>query len=53
MNPFDYVNAINKTKHDIMVDDIAEKEYNPYIINKALSFKADYPILKNLLNKLL
>jgi len=25
MNPFEYVNAINYTKKDIMVDDITEK----------------------------
>ena len=28
MSPFDYLKAINETKKDIMVDDIAEKEYN-------------------------
>ena len=37
MNPFDYLKAINETKKDIMVDDIAEKEYNPFIINRGLS----------------
>ena len=25
MNPFEYVNAVNSTKKDIMIDDIAEK----------------------------
>ena len=38
MNPFDYLYAINETKKDIMVDDIAEREYNPFIINRGLSF---------------
>ena len=38
MNPFDYLKAINETKKDIMVDDIAEREYNPFIINRGLSF---------------
>ena len=31
MNPFEYLNAINMTKQDIMVDDIAEKGYNSFI----------------------
>ena len=37
MNPFDYVKAINTTKKDIMVDDIAEAEYQPFIVNRSLS----------------
>jgi len=51
MNPFEYVNAINYNKKDIMVDDIAEKEYNPYIINKALSFFPDTILFANEMNK--
>ena len=33
MNPFEFANAINYTKKNIMVDDITEKAYAPYIIN--------------------
>ena len=51
MNPFEYVNAINKTKKDIMVDDLAEKEYNPFIINRALSFFSDTILYANEMNK--
>ena len=51
MSPFDYLNAINLTKKDIMVDDIAEKEYNPYIINKALSFFPDTILFANEMNR--
>ena len=51
MNPFDYVNAINYNKKDIMVDGIAEKEYNPYIINKALSFFPDTILFANEMNR--
>ena len=29
MNPFEFVNAINYTKKNIMVDDIVEKAYAP------------------------
>tara|TARA_B100000902_G_scaffold368465_1_gene391828 strand:- start:401 stop:787 length:387 start_codon:yes stop_codon:yes gene_type:complete len=51
VNPFDYVNAINYNKKDIMVDDIAEKEYNPFIINKALSFFPDTILFANEMNR--
>ena len=30
MNPFTYVNEITNGKKHIMVDDIAEKAYNPF-----------------------
>ena len=51
MNPFDYLKAINETKKDIMVDDIAEKEYNAFIINKGLSWFADTVIYANEMNR--
>jgi len=51
MNPFEYVISINYNKRDIMVDDIAEKEYNAYIINKALSFFPDTILFANEMNK--
>ena len=38
MNPFEYVNAINYIKKDIMVDDIAEKAYNSFLVNRSLSY---------------
>lgn len=51
MNPFDYVNSINYTKKDIMVDDIAEKQYNAYIINHSLSYFNDTVLLANEMNR--
>ena len=51
MNPFDYLKAINETKKDIMVDDIAEKEYNPFIINRGLSFFKDTILYANEMNR--
>ena len=51
MNPFDYLKAINETKKDIMVDDIAEKEYNPFIINRGLSFFRDTILYANEMNR--
>ena len=51
MNPFDYTNSINYTKKDIMVDDIAEKGYNPFISNRALSYFPDTVLAANEMNK--
>ena len=51
MNPFDYLKAINETKKDFMVDDIAEKEYNPFIINRGLSFFRDTILYANEMNR--
>ena len=50
MNPFDYVNDINHGKKNIMVDDLAEKEYAPFIINRALSFFSDTVLFANEMN---
>ena len=43
--------AINETKKDIMVDDVSEKEYNAFIINRGLSFFNDTVIYANEMNK--
>ena len=51
MNPFEYLKAINETKKDIMVDDVAEKEYNPFIINRGLSFFRDTILYANEMNR--
>ena len=51
MRPFDFLNAINYSKKDVMVDDIAEKEYNAFIINKGLSWFADTVIYANEMNR--
>ena len=41
MNPFEFVNAINYTKKNIMIDDITEKAYAPYMVNRQLSYFPD------------
>jgi len=51
MNPFEFVKAINYSKKDIMVDDLVEKEYNPFIINRALSYFPDTIMYANEMNK--
>jgi hypothetical protein len=51
MNPFDYLNAINQTKQDIMVDDLAEKDYNSFMVNRGLSYFPDTVLLANEMNR--
>jgi hypothetical protein len=50
MKLFDYLNSINYTKSDIMVDSVAEKVYNAYIINHSLSYFNDTVLLANEMN---
>lgn len=51
MNPFEYLNTINTTKKDIMVDDAAEKSYNAYMVNRSLSYFNDSVLYANEMNK--
>lgn len=51
MNPFEYINAINDTKADLMVDDIAEKQYVPFVVNRTLSYFVDTALLANEMNR--
>lgn len=50
-NPFDFLNAINYTKTDLMVDSDMEKEYKPYLINRGLSYFADTVMYSNQINR--
>jgi len=56
MNPFDYVNSINHKKNNLMNgsdnDELSEKLYNPYVVNKALSYFADTIMFANQVNQL-
>ena len=55
MNPFDYLNAINDTKENVIEDsdnpELAEKLYPPYLINRGLSFFIDTVYLANEMNR--
>jgi len=51
LNPFEYVNAINDTKKDIMVDEVAEKAYIPFTINRSLSYFSDTVLAANEMNR--
>jgi len=50
MNPFEYLNAINMTKENIMFDDISEKGYNSFIVNRSLSYFNDTVLYANEMN---
>ena len=50
MNPFDYVNSINYSKKDIMVDDVTEKAYNGFMVNRSLSYFPDTVLAANEMN---
>ena len=41
VNPFDYVDSILKTKENLIVDEISEKAYVPFLTNRALSYHPD------------
>lgn len=51
MSPFDYLNSINDTKKDIMIDDITEKAYNSFIVNRSLSYFPDTVQFANIMNQ--
>lgn len=51
MNPFDYVNSINYSKKDIMVDDITEGSYNSFMTNRSLSYFQDTVFFANEMNR--
>ena len=51
MSPFEFIKAINETKEDVMVDDVSEKKYSPFIINRGLSFFMDTIFQVNELNR--
>ena len=49
-SPFDYLNAINLTKENMMVDAQSEKDYVPYLINRGLSMFQDTVLYANEMN---
>ena len=51
MSPFDFLNSINDTKKDLMVDDIAEKQYNAFLVNRGLSYFSDTVLFANEMNR--
>jgi len=50
MTPFDFVRQINTSKQDLMTDDLTEKEYVPFVVNRTLSYEMDTLMQANEMN---
>jgi hypothetical protein len=50
ISPFDFVNSINFTKQNLIIDERTENEYNPFIVNRGLGFNPDTVIASNEMN---
>ena len=50
-NPFDYVNSILQNKKNLIVDEITEKEYQPFLVNRTLSYHKDCVMYANEMNR--
>lgn len=48
-NPFDWVRSISETKENLLAED-TKKQYNSYVVNKALSYHLDCILLVNEMN---
>lgn len=51
MSPFEYVKEIQVGKRDLIVDAQTEKDYVPFVVNKALSYELDCVIQANEMNR--
>ena len=51
MGPFDCLKAINETKENVLVDELAEKKYSAFIVNRGLSFFMDTIFQVNEMNR--
>jgi hypothetical protein len=51
MSPFEFVNAICDSKQNLIVDDISEKSYNPFMVNRSLSYHYDTVLLASEMNQ--
>ena len=51
MSPFDYVNAILQNKKPLIVDELTEKEYQPFLVNRSLSYHKDCILYANEMNR--
>jgi hypothetical protein len=51
MSPFDYVNAILQNKKKLIVDELTEKSYTPFLVNRSLSYHKDCVFYANEMNR--
>ena len=49
--PFDYVNQILQGKKQLIVDELTEKDYAPFLTNRALSLHKDCVLFANEMNQ--
>lgn len=50
-NPFDYVNQILQGKKQLIVDELTEHDYKPFLTNRGLSQHRDCVLLANEMNQ--
>ena len=50
-NPFDYVNQILYGNKQLIVDEVTEHEYKPFLINRSLSYHKDCIFYANEMNQ--
>lgn len=50
ISPFDFIDAIQVTGQNLITDEDSEKQYNPYMVNRGLSFGSDTIIYANEMN---
>jgi hypothetical protein len=51
MNPFNYVQSVNYSKEDLMIDDVTEKAYPAFMVNRSLSYFSDTVGFANVMNQ--
>ena len=50
MSPFDFLNSINLTKQNLIVDEMSEKSYDAFMVNRGLSYFNDTIMYANQMN---
>ena len=50
MSPFDYVKEILQGKKQLIVDELTEQEYKPFLVNRSLSYHKDCIMYANEMN---
>jgi hypothetical protein len=52
MNPFDFVNSINQSKKDLMLDpEVSETDYVPFVVNRTVSYFPETILYANEINR--
>lgn len=50
MNHFDFMNSVRTSKEYVMDDYLAEKDYNPFMVNRGLSYFRDTVVYAQRMN---